>query len=119
MSTTVSKPNHLEEIEPGKSSITAARPLIIVPNKKKNARATMPNGRLGWLICLGIRITVENRFSMTVPVTIKDEKRTEVGPSCYNNLGLFSREAKSYTIPDWTLSLTRPRRSSVPITQDA
>ena len=33
---------------------------------------------------------------MTVPVTIKHEKRSEAVPFCSNDLWLFSREANSY-----------------------
>jgi hypothetical protein len=41
------------------------------------------------------RLTVENRVSMTVPVTIKYEKSTKDNPFYSNALWLFSREAIS------------------------
>ena len=41
-------------------------------------------------------LTVVIRFSMTVPVTIKNEKRPGADPFCSNNLRPFSREAISH-----------------------
>ncbi len=46
----------------------------------------------------GERVSGENKFSMTVPVTIKHEKGTEAGPSCFKNLRPFSKEPISLPI---------------------